>query len=865
MTEGPVTSRRFSRRLIRQALLAGIGVIAVLVAVVIAIHLYQSARESAVGADRERAEAEVKALAEAVAAPFSAIGESLANLAVDPALIALFEAGDPAVLADAADARAGQFAHALRLRLLRPGRYAIEPDAAPPLSYASLDLLGRAERTTGSVGAEAHLVGSAGAHIVLIRSTRNKAGQVIGLLHLSLDVALFEEALEGLPPVKGLVELRQPTGDRAVILGRRGGGAAAGDPVVAAVPGTRWTVAYWPGSAVAAPIANAGGDGSPPVILLGGGALAMLFVVGIAVWMRRRGAAASGDEADMSAQVTYAGAVKAIMEGVHPGMEQLVPNLPRLGQVSAIRPVSQGMIGDDITMIARKSDLPGKPGGKRVPAASRATAPAAAKPAPAAVKSAPSAVPPAPASAAEAAAGSLEISPDIFRAYDIRGVVGKTLTEDVMRSIGRAIGSEAAARGVQKIAVGRDGRRSSPEFAQSLIKGLTAAGRDVIDIGMVPTPLLYFATHTLDVQGGVMVTGSHNGPEYNGVKIVLGDETLSGDAIRGLLERIREGRMESGSGDTGSADVVAAYIRRIAEDIPVALGGAFRIVVDCGNGVAGAVAPQLLRALGHDVLELYCEVDGTFPNHHPDPSQPENLQALVAAVRDEAADLGLAFDGDGDRLGVVDGGGNIIWPDRQLMLLAQDVLSRNAGAPVIYDVKCSRHLHDVIEAAGGRPVMWRTGHSLIKAKMKELDAPLAGELSGHVFFKERWYGFDDGMYAAARLVEVLMKAKKKPAEVFAALPASIATPELRVALPESGHAQAMKALAVPLAGGSAKVIDIDGLRVEFADGWGLVRPSNTSPALILRFEADTAEALQRIQETFRTALRAVSPDLKLPF
>jgi phosphomannomutase/phosphoglucomutase len=387
----------------------------------------------------------------------------------------------------------------------------------------------------------------------------------------------------------------------------------------------------------------------------------------------------------------------------------------------------------------------------------------------------------------------------------------------------------------------------------------------VIDVGLVPTPVLYFATHHLGTNSGVMVTGSHNGPEYNGLKIVLGGDSLSEDALQKLYQTARAGKFEAGSGEISSADVVADYIRRVSEDIPVALGNAYRIVVDCGNGVAGAVAPQLLRALGHDVLELFCDVDGSFPNHHPDPSQPENLEVLIGNVVETQSDLGFAFDGDGDRLGVVDGNGGILWPDRQLMLLASDVLSRNAGAPIIFDVKCSRHLQRIIEEKGGKPVMWRTGHSLIKSKMKAIEAPLAGEMSGHIFFKERWYGFDDALYTAARLIEVLMKTKQKPAEVFATLPQAVSTPELRVNLPEEQHGQFMDALGHAMTFEGATVVTIDGFRVEFPDGWGLIRPSNTSPVLVLRFEADNAEALARIQQEFRSRLLSVNADLKLPF
>ncbi|MCK5668132.1 MAG: phosphomannomutase/phosphoglucomutase, partial [Gammaproteobacteria bacterium] len=391
--------------------------------------------------------------------------------------------------------------------------------------------------------------------------------------------------------------------------------------------------------------------------------------------------------------------------------------------------------------MARPADVPQE--GAVADSASNATppgeAPAAATPpeaTPAQEASPESSPEPPPAETAPSA--DIEISPEIFRAYDIRGVVSKNLSASVVREIGRAIGSEADERGQQGIVVARDGRTSSPELGGALIAGLRASGRDVIDIGMVPTPVLYFATHHLQTNSGVMLTGSHNGPEYNGLKIVLDGETLSGDAIGKIRDRITNKDFTEGQGGLEAADINADYLRTITDDIPVALGGAFKIIVDCGNGVAGQLAPQLYRAMGHDVVELFCDIDGNFPNHQPDPSQPENLQALIDIVKEEHADLGFAFDGDGDRLGIVDGEGNIIWPDRQMMLFAKDVLSRNQGATIIFDVKCSRHLKAVIEESGGKPLMWKTGHSLIKSKMKEVDAPLAGEMSGHIFFKERW-------------------------------------------------------------------------------------------------------------------------------
>ncbi|MGH8603812.1 MAG: phosphomannomutase/phosphoglucomutase, partial [Gammaproteobacteria bacterium] len=374
-----------------------------------------------------------------------------------------------------------------------------------------------------------------------------------------------------------------------------------------------------------------------------------------------------------------------------------------------------------------------------------------------------------------------------------------------------------------------------------------------------------FATHYFETGSGIMVTGSHNPPEYNGLKIVLGGETLSGETIKAIRTRIASGDLSSGAGTIEREEVISDYVYRITEDIPVVLGNSLKVVIDCGNGVAGAVAPQLLRALGHDVVELFCDVDGRFPNHHPDPSQPENLHALIERVKEDRADLGLAFDGDGDRLGVVDGQGNIIWPDRQMMLFARDLLKRNPAATVIFDVKCSNHLRRVIQEAGGTPLMWKTGHSLIKSKMKETGALLAGEMSGHIFFKERWYGFDDALYASARLLEILVEQSKPPAAVFAELPGGVATPELRLDMPEQRHAQFMRDLVSSARFETGEVFTVDGLRVDFKEGWGLVRASNTTPCLVLRFEADHQAALETVQDRFREKLLALDPTLRLPF
>ncbi len=452
---------------------------------------------------------------------------------------------------------------------------------------------------------------------------------------------------------------------------------------------------------------------------------------------------------------------------------------------------------------------------------------------------------------------------EIFKAYDIRGIVGRTLTAEIVVAIGRAIGSEARARAQTALAIGRDGRLSGPELGGALAQGLRAAGIDVIDIGMAATPMGYFAAHHLGCGSVVMVTGSHNPPDYNGLKMVLGGVTLSGADIQHLRARIESGELARGAGKYSSADVREAYLDRIVSGVKISRP--MSIVIDCGNGVAGASAPELFRRLGCKVTPLYCEVDGNFPNHHPDPSKPENLRDLIAALKHSEAELGLAFDGDGDRLGVVTKRGNIINADRQLMLYADDVLRRNPGAEIIYDVKCTRRLASWITERGGKPLMWKTGHSLIKAKMKERAALLAGEMSGHIFFGERWYGFDDAQYVGARLLEILSRSADANA-VLDALPDSINTPELNWKLAEGEPHKLIAGLRQSARfPGAREVIKLDGLRVEYADGFGLMRASNTTPVIVLRFEGDTQAAIARIQAEFRAVLQAAKPGAELPF
>ncbi|MCX7156112.1 MAG: phosphomannomutase/phosphoglucomutase [Rhodocyclales bacterium] len=456
-------------------------------------------------------------------------------------------------------------------------------------------------------------------------------------------------------------------------------------------------------------------------------------------------------------------------------------------------------------------------------------------------------------------------APEIFKAYDIRGIVCTTLTAEIVGQIGLALGSEAVARSVKSIVIGRDGRLSGPELASALALGITQTGVDVIEIGRVPTPMTYFAAHELGADSCVSVTGSHNPPEYNGLKMVLAGQTLYGEMIQDLRRRIVSADYCEGRGMVRHAFVREAYIDRIVGDVK--LSRPMKIVIDCGNGVAGSVAPNLFRRMGCTVIELFCEVDGNFPNHHPDPSKPENLVDLQRVVRDTGAELGLAFDGDGDRLGVVTRDGEIIFPDRQLMLFAADVLTRNPGAQIIYDVKCSRWVAESIRHQGGRPLMWNTGHALIKTKLKETGAPLAGEMSGHMFFKERWYGFDDALYTGARLLEIVSRWKDSNWPLKH-LPNAISTPELNIKMNE-GEPHALVAKLQQggrkLLPGARELITIDGVRAEYADGFGLARASNTTPVVVLRFEADTKAALLRIQKEFKAALKAVWPGISTDF
>jgi len=457
----------------------------------------------------------------------------------------------------------------------------------------------------------------------------------------------------------------------------------------------------------------------------------------------------------------------------------------------------------------------------------------------------------------------MSLSQEIFRACDVRGIVDETLTTDVAYLLGRSFGTHAQRQQQTRVIVGRDGRHSGARLGAALCRGLQESGCEVIDVGQVPTPVLYYATHALHCGTGIMITGSHNPPNYNGFKMMLAGDTLAQGAIQALYTTIVEEDFVEGAGSLSTLALVDSYIARVAEDCQ--LSRPMKVVVDCGNGVVGVLAEKLFRALGCDFIPLYCDVDGDFPNHHPDPGQPENLRCLIEKVKAEKADLGFAFDGDGDRLGVVTNTGEIIWPDRVMMLFADDLLSRQPGSKIIYDVKCSQHLEARIAKAGGIPIMYKTGHALIKRKMRQEGALLAGEMSGHFFFQERWYGFDDASYAAVRLLEILSRQPCEGSAVFQNYPDSVNTPEINIAISEEKKFAFIERLKTEHTFSDANIITVDGVRAEFVDGWGLVRASNTTPCLVLRFEASSSDALVRIQSLFKSVLFALAPELAIPF
>lgn len=807
-----------------------------LVTVGCALWLGQRAREAR---SQQAANHTADLLEASLAEQTASLQQALNGIADLKALHRALRSNDQPALTDLAGLLWPAFPRAARLMIVPPGKLSANPQASPPIGYALLDMVKAAAEGHHPLP-EIHLPGRPNANVNLVAPVREGTTN-LGTLVLTYTAERFFQGLR--PPADAWIGLQGNTAGDSDVLVERGNHRAGGTRIQLAVSGTPWQLVYI--------------DGHSAGLLTG---LNVWLVIGLlAIPALLIGLAAATAGARLRRALAGDMQIFAdIARDAQAGTLQTEYPL-RLRELRAAVSAALAVVSEPAEDRPEEDATSGEARSEaniRI----RADHPAPAHAIPgmevAEIDATTAGQPDAP-------TPSQPVDPTILRAYDIRGVVGKTLTDEVARLLGMAIGSEAVSRGLQNIAVGYDGRHSSPQLAAALHEGLAAAGCSVIDIGRVPTPMVYFAAHYLDCHGGVAVTGSHNPPEYNGLKIVLGNETLSGDAIQALGQRIERGDLLHGNGHIERLDVFGAYQEHVLQDI--ALHRPLKVVVDCGNGVTGEVAPVLMQALGCEVCELFCEVDGDFPNHHPDPSVPANLAALIDQVRSQSADIGLAFDGDGDRLGVVDNHGKIIWADRQLMLFAKDILSRSPGADIVFDVKCSSLLADVITEAAGVPVLWKTGHSLIKSKLREISAPLAGEMSGHLFFNDRWYGFDDGIYAAARLLELLSMDPRESSEVFAELPEGVSTPELRLDLEEGEPQRLINALLEHADFSNARVTTIDGLRVDFPDGWGLVRASNTEPCLVMRFEGNDKAALERIETIFRNLIEPLRPGLALPF
>ncbi len=808
--------------------------VAVLMTLVVGGGVYWLSSARLEQARQDSATAVVNAVALSLSQQLDLLNRTLNKMAQDPEVLIAVTRADPVLLATEAARLEKYFPDSLKIRLLLPGVNEIDEKNTPRMGFADLDMVretfisNQPPKIQGYEGADRHLA-------ITRRIMHND--QVAGVVLASLNYDFFNKSLQAVAVRDGYIELRQA----GLVLGAAGKRAdtVQGESVQTRVPSTDWEIYYH----------YVASTGFAEHILITCTIVALLLtMLAFFVGYRRLSGLITQDLNSLL------NACKDVMTHKPPGsypanLREISDIIAALMQFKQILNHNEGpakydfidelpeydvneqFIEEDNFLTNQAEESINKP-------------------------------------------EIVELSVDlkkidemdtIFRAYDIRGIVGKTLTTERVYDIGRALGTEAKDHGCKTVVLGQDGRTSSPILAEALAQGIVSTGLNVLDIGMVPTPMLYFVAQHTEGRSGVMITGSHNPAEYNGLKMVINGETLAGERIQQIRQCIVNQRYAIDENGTieNNGRYVNEYIGTISEDIHIARP--MVVVLDCGNGSAGELGPELLKTLGCEVVELFCDVDGTFPNHHPDPSKPENLAELIASVKHYKADLGVAFDGDGDRLGVVDSNGKIIWPDRQMMLFAKDVLTRRPGSEIIYDVKCTQHLADQITKYGGKPVMWKTGHSFMKAKLKETGAALAGEMSGHIFFNDRWFGFDDALYAAARLIEILSKDTQSSADIFAQFPDSINTPELNIVLEEGENFIFMKSMFAEANFKDGKITDIDGMRIDFSDGWGLVRASNTTPSLVIRFEADSTEALLSIQNQFRQLMKKIKPDIVLPF
>jgi len=803
-------------------------------------------------AKQDSAAAVTKSVGLGITAQVNLLTDMLEKMAQDPEVLTAVTSTDTSQLTTVAAKLEKYLPGILKVRLLLPGITELDDKSVPKMGYADLDMV----RETFVKNQLPALQGDNGPdrHLAITRRIMQK-DQVVGVILASLNYDFISKIVQAAELKDGHLELRQAE----LVLGNAGNPVSAklSDDMEIHVANTRWELHYQYAIDV---------NSAELAFMVGIIAIATLLAL-LAFFLGYRKLSASLRQDLGSVLKAYKDMMTNKLQGTYPVM------LPEMNAVVSMLAQFKRVLdnqGSDVINASKVNDfdLDGffDDFDESITHQSESDAiqqPTSAakinKPVPSIEKTVPDAFEmPQPLKAKTATDG-------IFKAYDIRGIVGKTLTKEIVYDIGRALGTQAKSWGCKTIVVGRDGRLSSPALAEAVINGIITTGLNVLDIGRVPTPLLYFVAKHTEGRSGVMITGSHNPPDYNGLKMVIKDETLFGESIQQL--KICMANQAYITGKSGSIEqnnqFHLEYLGLISEYIH--LNRPMKLVLDCGNGVAGELGPLLLKTLGCEVIELFCEIDGRFPNHHPDPSDPKNLTELIATVKHYQADLGIAFDGDGDRLGVVDSNGKIIWPDRQMMLFAKNVLAGNPGSDIVFDVKCSRHLSDQIQKYGGRPLMWKTGHSLMKAKLKETGAKLAGEMSGHIFFNDRWFGFDDALYAASRLLEILAKDPRSSAEVFADFPDSINTPELTVALEEGENLVFIDSLLAAANFPEGKITAIDGMRVDFLDGWGLVRASNTTPSLVIRFEADSEAVMRRIQEQFRLLIKKINPTIDLPF
>lgn len=782
-------------------------------------------------ARQDSATAVANAVAVTLSQQIDLLNKMLNKMVQDPDVLIAVTHADPVMLTTVAARLEKYFPDILKIRLLLPGVSELDDKSTPRMGFADLDMV--RETFTSNQPPRIQGYGGADRHLAITRRIMHN-DQVVGVILASLNYDFFNKSLQAAAVKDGYIELRQA----GLVLGASGKQIDTGqsESVQTKVANTDWEIYYH--YAVGADLAEI----STIVVPL------LLTILAFFVGYRRLSGLLAQDLR------TLLNACRDMMTQKPPGsypvnLNEISAVIAALMQFKRIPDHSEGpakyglidefpefddnenFIEEDMFLdnhVEESIDIP----------------------------------------------EIIELSADlkkidemdaIFRAYDIRGIVGKTLTRERVYDIGRALGTDAKDHGCKRIVMGRDGRTSSPVLAEALAQGIVSTGLNVLDIGMVPTPMLYFVAKHTEGRSGVMITGSRNPADYNGLKMVVNGETLAGERIQQIRQCIASQHYAKGENGTieNNDRYTNEYIGTISEDIHIERP--MLVVLDCGNGVAGELGPKLLKTLGCKVVELFCDVDGTFPNHHPDPSKPENLAELIASVKHYKADLGIAFDGDGDCLGVIDSNGKIIWPDRQMMLFAKDVLASRPGSEIIYDVKCTRHLANQITKYGGKPVMWKTGHSFMKAKLKETGAALAGEMSGHIFFNDRWFGFDDALYSAARLLEILSKDTRSSAEVFAQFPDSINTPELNIEMEEGENFIFMESLFAEANFTDGKVTAIDGMRIDFSNGWGLVRASNTTPSLVIRFEADSKEELLTIQNRFRQLMKKIKPDIVLPF